>query len=149
MFSEGTKGPGVRRPPWSRRSSREPLKAACRCTSPAGCPLAKEKGGSRSGSSTQGLPFQSWLQPCLLREGRGVGGLGTHLGGVHVVLAVACALGEGPWPVSAAQNPQLSLQRLQVLLVLRAGGPLLLQLLPEGLCRRKGSEGQANGQGEG
>lgn len=54
-----------------------------------------------------------------------------------MVLTVPGALADGLPPVRAAQSPELSLQCLQFLLVLRAGIPLFPQLLPEGLCRRK------------
>lgn len=64
---------------------------------------------------------------------------GSDLCAVGVVLAVPWTLGGRLPPARAAQSPQLSLQHLQVLLVLRAGCPLLPQLLPEGLCRGKGS----------
>lgn len=65
-------------------------------------------------------------------------GRGADLCGVGMVLAVPGALADGLPPGRAAQSPELSLQCFQFLLVLGAGIPLLPQLLPEGLCRRKG-----------
>lgn len=66
-------------------------------------------------------------------------GRGSDLCGAGVVLAVPWTLGGRLPPARAAQSPQLSLQHLQVLLVLSAGSPLLPQLLPEGLCGGKSS----------
>lgn len=63
-------------------------------------------------------------------------GRGADLSG-GVALAVPWILGDGLPPAHAAWGPPLSLQHLQVFLVLRAGSPLLRQLLPQGLCRRK------------
>ena len=45
------------------------------------------------GSSTQGLPFQSWLQPCLLQQGCGMGGPGAHT----LVVSTWSSLLPAPW----------------------------------------------------
>lgn len=74
-----------------------------------------------------------------LRGVRCAQGRGADLCGVGVVLAVPWTLDDALTPARAPQSPQLHAQHLQVLLVLRAGSPLLPQLLPEGLCRRKNS----------
>ena len=78
------------------------------------------------------------LSLMLLQEGCGQG-RGADLWSPSMVLAVPWTLCDGLPSAHAVQGPQLSLQHLQVLLVLRAGSPLLCQLLPQGLCKRKSS----------
>lgn len=75
---------------------------------------------------------------CCSKGGCGQG-RGADLCRDDLVLAVPWALASRLPPARAARSPQLSLQCLQVLLVLRAGSLLLQQLLPEGIWRRKSS----------
>lgn len=64
-------------------------------------------------------------------------GRGADLCSAGTVLDVPWTLADGLSPAHTARGPQLSLQRFQVLLMLGAGSPLLSQLLPQGLCKRK------------